>query len=879
MSSRPGVGPSGSSFPPWTCFALLAAAQAYAAFDQGGRTAVGWNASLLILGVGAVLYLLAGLRTGGLPFKSRMLGWALILPPAYVALQLLPLPVALLKVIAPARASLIQNLAPVMRVPTFAPISIDPSSTAIFLLRTLAYSITALLICEISVYARRRHSWAPVIPLIVIGALEACLGLFQFANGSEVAGTYRSHDHFAGLLEMVLPLAVAYGISLLKDPDRSKSLPVSKAIMACASFAFGAMMLVGLVYSLSKMGFVAGLGGLLAIGGLAAIWKLHGPGRWLAVGGLGIAFLLVFAFLPTEQLANAYGSFFTSGDPTSVEGRAPVWNDSRHLLSAYPVFGTGLGTFGSAFLKYQTSDVDEDYAFAHNDYLELASELGAVGFIIFAALIVMAFTKSIRAAGSDEWNIRLLGLGCAGSLTAIGIHSLVDFNLYIPANALALSWIVGIAVSFPSRSIAAQAEGEPKQSAVVQHRFQLWNWVAFRAIPLVFAGLLIVYASGWIVFETKYRNDPRAEIAFCHFGICGTETVFADELDQQPDPATTPLASLIEAVKREPAAPHRWCDLGDGLVRAGRIDDARYSYTTALALGPQIPPILFREVGFYHVLQDNQHALELGARLAQKSDIFRPLLLDWYRDQDISVSDVLNRGLPPDPLPMQAYLRYWTGMGNLDNAETTWNWLSSHHYADEPITRDYINFLFGNAKYQEAATNWALFLADHRNGYRESNWLYNGDFETEPERIPLDWDLMNVTGQVETTLDPTVSHTGVHSLRIRFAGTENVSYADTEKTSVPPGTYRFTAFIRTENITTDRGVVFHIFDAEKSSRLDVKTEQFLGTTPWKQVDQTIRVPADTKLLAIQIAREATMKFDNKISGTAWIDALNLARVE
>jgi hypothetical protein len=204
----------------------------------------------------------------------------------------------------------------------------------------------------------------------------------------------------------------------------------------------------------------------------------------------------------------------------------------------------------------------------------------------------------------------------------------------------------------------------------------------------------------------------------------------------------------------------------------------------------------------------------------------------------------------------------------------------SHQYADIPTAREYIDFLFGNNKYQEAAAAWALFLGDGRNGYRDTNWLFNGDFEREPSGLPLDWEIESVAGQVDTTLDSNVAHTGTHSLRIQFAGTENVSYANTvQKTSVPPGTYRFTAFIRTQDITTDKGVAFRIFDPENSSRLDSRTEQFIGTHGWKRVEQTVRVPGATQLLTVQVIREPTMKFDNKVSGTAWIDTVSLSRID
>jgi tetratricopeptide (TPR) repeat protein len=466
-------------------------------------------------------------------------------------------------------------------------------------------------------------------------------------------------------------------------------------------------------------------------------------------------------------------------------------------------------------------------------------------------------------------------MGCAGALTAIGIHSLADFNLYIPANALFLSWIVGLALCLPLRFHQSRPEDDAEKRPA-NHLT-----ISRSTVPVLFGCLLVAYATAWIVFETKYTGNPRAENVFCRFGICDTDAVLTVEgQGNSGNPAMVPVTKLVAAVKRNLAAPLRWCDLGDAYLRDGHVKEAGHCYSNALALGPEIPPVLLRSANFYHAVRADELSLKLGARLLEKSELYSASLFDWYRDQKFSVNDVLCRGLPQDPSAAQSYLRYWTGLGELDNAKTTWDWILSHHYADVPTAREYITFLFGNSKYQEASAAWAAFLGDRRNGYRETNWLFNGDFENEPSGAPLDWELESIAGQVDTALDSTVAHTGTHSLRIRFAGTENVSYAQTtQKTSVPPGTYRFTAFIRTQDITTDKGVAFRIFDPEKASRLDARTEQFIGTTGWEKVEQTVRVPNETKLIEIQVIREPTMKFDNKVSGIAWIDTVSLSRSE
>jgi hypothetical protein len=152
----------------------------------------------------------------------------------------------------------------------------------------------------------------------------------------------------------------------------------------------------------------------------------------------------------------------------------------------------------------------------------------------------------------------------------------------------------------------------------------------------------------------------------------------------------------------------------------------------------------------------------------------------------------------------------------------------------------------------------------------------NGDFEFELSKSVLDWRI-DERNDVEVALDASVAHTGQHSLRLRFSAQGNLNYGQTSQTAyVPPGTYRFEAFIRTQDITTDQGIGFHIFGPEAANKINIMTERFTGTHDWTKVERTFSVAKGTTLLQVQLVREPSQRFDNNISGTAWIDSVKLS---
>lgn len=125
--------------------------------------------------------------------------------------------------------------------------------------------------------------------------------------------------------------------------------------------------------------------------------------------------------------------------------RTHIWKDTYNLMKDFPALGTGLGTYEYAFPKYKTIKAQKLYDHAHNDYLELISDTGFTGFIIVIAgaayYLFIVIRMWFRRKNSF---VRGITVGCLGGIAYILLHSLTDFNLQIPANALHLAIITGI---------------------------------------------------------------------------------------------------------------------------------------------------------------------------------------------------------------------------------------------------------------------------------------------------------------------------------------------------------------------------------------------------------------------------------------------------
>jgi O-antigen ligase len=426
----------------------LALSLAWAVFLGAGVSPYDWTTTLLYVGCISFLYWFSSQSKRSAPPLKIWLRFVILALPCYIAFQLTPLPISLLQTLSPARAALVESLAPVIPGVVEAPLSVNPPAAVFWLFAILGYIATFLLVRELA-WQLSSRPWALAVPLIAIGGCQAGIGIIQLLAGrppAQASGTYTSRDHFCGLLEMVLPLTVAYGLVLLRRRTGRFAKAKSAAIAASCMWAISALLLAAIVSSSSEIGLLAAICSLFVILATAVGPQLPSRlWRWSSLAVVATAILLVFIFLPADQILGRFAQLSSTGK-VSGETRLFVWKETLPLISEFGWFGCGLGGFESAFLRYQGIASTFRFRFANNDYLQYLAELGFVGCTLLIGILI-GFLRPVvrgilRLADEDR---RLLTIACAASFVAAALHSFVDFNMYIPANAMTLAWIAGLA--------------------------------------------------------------------------------------------------------------------------------------------------------------------------------------------------------------------------------------------------------------------------------------------------------------------------------------------------------------------------------------------------------------------------------------------------
>lgn len=207
---------------------------------------------------------------------------------------------------------------------------------------------------------------------------------------------------------------------------------------------------VAIAFSLSRMGLVSAFFSVLALAALTHASHRLNRVNWKLLFACVALSAIVAMWIGAGPVVEHFARL-SQDDPLAVdrtEGRVALWRDVAKLIRAHPVTGVGLGCFEFAFTKFQSTELTLVIDHAHSDYLELAAELGIPAAVILFALIAYTLTRSTRTSlRTPSHRDRAIAFGAIAGASALLVHGAVDFNLYIPANALIFAVLLGISYS------------------------------------------------------------------------------------------------------------------------------------------------------------------------------------------------------------------------------------------------------------------------------------------------------------------------------------------------------------------------------------------------------------------------------------------------
>jgi len=326
------------------------------------------------------------------------------------------------------------------------------------------------------------------LALCVLGGIIVLAGLFQMFGvlphpwwdpPQFVAATFVNHNHFAALLEVVLPLGVALALSAPLKPRQRFVVVVSCVMMAA-----------GLVMSCSRGAWLSLT--LTTVAGLAWAGFIRRKTLWSSRRITALSLVAVAAVL---GLAMAYPALRerlvsvldASNDP-SYRMRQLIWQGSWELAKVHPVIGHGLGSFGFEFPRYRPVGLYLLANAAHNDYLQLVTDLGLVGLGLAAwmALLILGRIVRLIRLSFTAWK-RALGIGGLIGLSSVAVHSVVDFPWQIPGVALTCAAVAGLLTG-----ITYYADASSPRRLVAGSGVRAARWLRWTVTPILLTGLIAI---------------------------------------------------------------------------------------------------------------------------------------------------------------------------------------------------------------------------------------------------------------------------------------------------------------------------------------------------------------------------------------------------
>lgn len=330
-------------------------------------------------------------------------------------------------------------------------LTLDPFATRLFVVRFAGYLIFfAAALTFVDSFSRAKTM---AVAIVCFGSVLSFFGILQRLADPEAIygmrptpqaiafGPFVNQHHFAAFMELTSGLV--FGLLLGKGMKRDR-----KAFLLIAAI----LMSVALLFTGSRGGVISFAGVVAFVVGATYFFRSRSGKRssvndrprvqrfallasFAALGFLVIG--LVFYLGAGDSLLRGFGFQDQAVDVSS--GRFHFWTTAIQIFFAYPVFGAGLDAFAAAFTRFDTMGGTLRVEQAHNDYLQMLTDGGVIGFTCVAIFVFFLFRNGLKTIAASKNELRKnIAIGSLAGCFGIAIHSFFDFPLRTPSNALFL---------------------------------------------------------------------------------------------------------------------------------------------------------------------------------------------------------------------------------------------------------------------------------------------------------------------------------------------------------------------------------------------------------------------------------------------------------
>jgi O-antigen ligase len=396
---------------------------------------------------------------------TRSLDVALLAALGVIAVQMAPLPEAVVTVLSPATRALQDSYA-LEPFGGWRPLSIHPAATRTAFALALA---GALVFWAAREAFRRSGSRAAIRVLAWVGFACSIVALAQRATAPRTIywvwsaadpralpfGPFIDRNHLATWLVLAISVVGGYmamrATTHMQDRGAQGGRGTANALLDRNSIGLVgclAAMLITVAATLSRSGFVALMASAIIAAMLAGVSRRRGA----SMAAAAAVVVLAAAWINEGLVQRVQGTL----DPAPIR-RLAIWRDTLPIIRDFPVLGTGAGTFADAMFIYQRADKQVLFNHAHNEYLQLSAEGGASLLLAVLTMLVLLHRVVRARLAGDRGPHRWIRIGASAGLAGIAVQSIWDTGLHQPANLLLAAILAAVAVR-PNRSSDPAAE-------------------------------------------------------------------------------------------------------------------------------------------------------------------------------------------------------------------------------------------------------------------------------------------------------------------------------------------------------------------------------------------------------------------------------------